>query len=164
MLSLHWSVQSHMPATELYHVMYLSDHSSLPRVWWTCLYVHKGGKERESTPLPTWCTLETKVSSSKNLCEFRPPAYSPGGNSQCMWNWLEVLRSPRKTSLFKFAFQQLFDHRISLPSRCTFMLSGNVVQRNRYAIWWWPVTKAGTVDSLGSLRTERTERSDLPLH
>lgn len=63
MLSLHWSVQSHMPATELYHVMYLSDHSSLPRVWWTCLYVHKGGKERESTPLPPTAALPCVPSS-----------------------------------------------------------------------------------------------------
>lgn len=51
MLSLHWSVQSHMPATKLYHIMYLSHHCSLPRVWWTCLYIHKGGKKL-SLPFP----------------------------------------------------------------------------------------------------------------
>ena len=39
-----------MPATKLYHIMYLSHHCSLPQAWWTCLYIHKGGEER--APLP----------------------------------------------------------------------------------------------------------------
>lgn len=52
-----------MPATKLYHIMYLSHHSSLPRAWWTCLYFHKGGKEKESTPLPP-TAAPPRVSSS----------------------------------------------------------------------------------------------------
>lgn len=39
-----------MPATKLYHIMYLSHHCSLPWVWWTCLYIHKGGTERARLP------------------------------------------------------------------------------------------------------------------
>lgn len=39
-----------MPATKLYHIMYLSHHCSLPRVWWTCLYIHKGRTEKAPPP------------------------------------------------------------------------------------------------------------------
>lgn len=57
--------------------------------------------------------------------------YSPGGDSQ---NILNVLRSPRKTSLFNSLLQQLFDHRISLPASHVFILFGtSVVEGDRHA-------------------------------
>lgn len=59
-----------MPATKLYHIMYLSHHSSLPRVWWTCLYVHKGGKE--SAPLPP--TAAPPCAPSSLFCNSLPPS------------------------------------------------------------------------------------------
>lgn len=71
MLSLHWSVQSHMPATKLYHIMYLSHHCSLPWVWWTCLYIHKGGTERAQLPP---LQLPPCVPSSLYCNSSRPPS------------------------------------------------------------------------------------------